>query len=484
MKNEDAILPLSEDQTIAVVGKLAETPRYQGGGSSHVNPFRVDAFLDFMPAGVLWEYAEGYHLEGDGYDQVRIDQAKAICLGKAKVILFVGLTDEYESEGYDRTHLSLPFGHEELIRQVAAVNENVVVVLQIGSPVTMPWIHQVKGVVNGYLGGEAGAGAIADVLYGKITPSGRLPETFPLDPADAPGAGHFAVGNARVLYQESIYVGYRYYETKLIPVLFPFGYGLSYTEFSYANLVLSGDLLTVPGTIEAAIDVTNVGSVGGREVIQWYVENAIGAVFRPTRELRGFAKISLKPGETKTVKRRFSEADFSYFDPAAGRFVAAPGDYRIVLMKNASEAIVSIALTIQNPDAPAPDPALLLATSYLPAKGLIMTAADFATLLGHDPGPESERRKRPFTMDDCLDDLKKTLLGRLLIHFVTVEAKKAITGTEPAYQRMVLKSMLEVPLRSLAVQSGGKLGMRTALAIIDWINIRPFAVLARLFGRD
>ncbi|MFH0993173.1 MAG: fibronectin type III-like domain-contianing protein, partial [bacterium] len=318
----------------------------------------------------------------------------------------------------------------------------------------------------------------------KIAPSGRLPETFPLDPADVPCARHFAVGNARVHYQESIYVGYRYYATKQNPVLFPFGHGLSYTAFSYSNLRVSAVTLTVPGSVEAQVDITNVGSTGGREVVQWYVENAQGSVFRPKLELRGFAKISLEPGETKTVTRRFSEMDFAYFDPAAGCFIAPPGDYRIAVMKNVAETIVTIPLTIINPAAPAPDPALLLATSYQPSKGLIMTNADFATLLGHDPGPESERRKRPFTKDDCLEDLQKTLLGRLLIRFVTAEVKKAIIGTDPAYQRMVRKSMLEVPLRSLAVQSGGKLGMRTALAIIDWINIRPFAVLARLFGRD
>jgi len=484
LKNADGILPLAKTDRVAVLGALAEHVRYQGGGSSHVTPDHVDSLLETMPAGVSWEYSAGYRLTGDGYDQALLDAAKDVARGKDKVVVFAGLTDAYESEGYDRTDLALPFGHEELIRQVAEVAENVVVVLTIGSPVAMPWIKGVKGVVNAYLPGEAGAGAIADVLFGDVNPSGRLPETFPLAASDVPSARRFASGNAKAYYQESIYVGYRYYQTKNVPVLFPFGFGLSYTAFSYANLRLSKASLFVPGTLTVSVDVTNAGPREGREVVQLYVENAKGPVFRAKRELRKFAKIGLRPGETATVSFTLDETDFAYFDPAADRFVALPGTYGIAIMKNAAEPLLAVPVKIRNDAAPAPAPALLEATSYDVSRGLIMTDEDFAILLGRKLEPASARRRRPFTVDDTLSDVERTLIGKLLAAFSRKAVAKKLGGESEAFRRMVDRSLMETPLRSMAVMSGGMLGMRTALALVDLMNLRPDRALARLFGRD
>ncbi|HAQ56243.1 MAG TPA: glycosyl hydrolase, partial [Acholeplasmatales bacterium] len=484
LKNAGGILPLVKTERIAILGALAETVRYQGGGSSHVNPHKVDSILEMLPKDANIDYAAGYRLTGDGYDQQLIDVAKELVEGKDKVVIVVGLTDAYESEGYDRTDLSLPFGHEELIRQVAERTTEVIVVLEIGSPVAMPWIKSVKGVINAYLLGEAGAGAVSDILYGIVNPSGRLPESFPLQAADVPSSRRFAGGNAKAYYQESIYVGYRYYQTKNMPVLFPFGYGLSYASFTYANLKTSSEKIKVPGTLKVSVDVTNSGTVAGREVIQLYVENAPGPVFKAARELKRFVKIGLAPGETKTVQFTLDDNDFSYFDPVQDRFLALPGLYRVAIMKNAAEPILALPVTVVHPACPAPAPALVKATSYDVSRGLIMTDEDFELLIGKKLEPVSQRRRRPYTVDDNLGDVSRTLTGKLLIAIAKKAAEKVTRNETETYRRMVLRSLLETPLRSIAVMSGGVVGMRALLALVDLMNLRPDKALTRLFGRD
>ena len=484
LKNEGGILPLAKTERIAVLGALADTVRYQGGGSSHVNPHKVDSILEMLPKDVKIDYAPGYRLTGDGYDQKLLDVAKELVRDKDKVVIVVGLTDAYESEGYDRTDLALPFGHEELIRQVAALTPEVVVLLEIGSPVAMPWIKSVKGVVNAYLLGEAGAGAVVDVLYGRTNPSGRLPESFPLQAADAPSSKRFAAGNAKAYYQESIYVGYRYYQTKNMPVLFPFGYGLSYSTFTYANLKASAEKIKVPGTLKVSVEVKNNGPVFGREVVQLYVENAPGPVFKAARELKRFTKVGLAPGETKTVQFTLNDLDFSYFDPVQNQFVALPGSYRVAIMKNAAELLLAAPITVVHPACPAPAPALVEATSYDLAHGLIMTDEDFELLIGKKLEAVSQKRRRPYTVDDNLGDVSRTLTGKLMAALVRKVAQGAIKNETESYRRMVLRSLMETPLRSIAVMSGGMIGMRLMLGLVDLMNLRPDKALTRLFGRD
>ncbi|MBN2697157.1 MAG: glycoside hydrolase family 3 C-terminal domain-containing protein, partial [Bacilli bacterium] len=342
LKNKDAILPLKPEESLAIIGEMAKTPRYQGGGSSHINPYRVDSILEVLPKECDFAFASGYSLDGDGYDVDLIQEAVKLAKEKSKVILFIGLTDLYESEGYDRIHLDLPSGHVKLLEEIAKVNPNIVTVLQLGSPITMPWIDKTKGLVNAYLYGEAGAKAVIDVLFGFVNPSGRLAETFACSLEEIPSTRRFAKGNNQVYYQESIYVGYRYFTSAKKQVLFSFGYGLSYTDFAYSELSLNSNVLEIPGKIEVSVTVRNTGKYPGKEVVQLYVENPQNGIFRPLRELRAFKKIHLDPDESKTVIFVLTENDFAYYNTDIASFTSPSGEYRIEICQNAEDVILSV----------------------------------------------------------------------------------------------------------------------------------------------
>ena len=254
--------------------------------------------------------------------------------------MFIGLPDSYESEGGDRKHMRLPEAHNRLVREVCAANPDTAVVLHNGSPVEMPWIDEPKAVLEAYLGGQAVGGAEVDILFGDVNPSGRLAESFPKRLEDNPSyLWYFGEGD-RVSYNESIFVGYRYYETKKQEVLFPFGYGLSYTEFEYSNLRLGRSEMTEDDTLEVSVDVKNVGKTAGKEVVQLYVAPEKGMAIRPVRELKEFAKIGLMPGETKTVSFTLQKRAFAHWDSEAHCWEVERGNYGIQICKNAHEAIL------------------------------------------------------------------------------------------------------------------------------------------------
>ncbi|WP_099466875.1 beta-glucosidase family protein [Konateibacter massiliensis] len=339
LKNEEGILPLNPAKKIAFIGQFAEQPRYQGGGSSKVNAARVMGALEAVQEVARISYSAGY--TDSKTDKEMLVQAAEIARDSDVAVVFVGLTPDMESEGCDRQHMRLPEAHEAVIAAVAEVQPNMVIVLHNGSPVEMPWIDKAKGVLEMYLGGEAIGEATVNLLFGKSNPSGRLPETFPLRLEDNPSyLFYFGTGN-KVEYREGIYVGYRYYESKKQNVLFPFGYGLSYTKYSYSNLKVdktkfcSGDILNV------SVDVTNTGECIGKEVIQLYVAVRECEVLRPIKELRGFDKIELAPGETKTVLFQLEQRDFSYWNEEAHCFHMPAGSYEIQIGRSAHEVILS-----------------------------------------------------------------------------------------------------------------------------------------------
>ena len=301
LKNEDGALPLREGRSLAVIGKFAAEPRYQGGGSSHINSFKVTGLMDALEGVERVTYAQGYDTERDEIQDRLIDEAIAAARGADVAVIVAGLPDSFESEGYDRAHMRMPDCQNALIERVAEANPNTVVVLYNGSPVEMPWLGKVKAVIEAYLGGQAVGGATKDVLFGNVNPCGRLPESFPLKLEHNPSYLTYGGEEDMAVYNEGVFVGYRYYDKKQMEVLFPFGFGLSYTSFEYRNLRVSAESISDTDTLTVSVDVENTGALPGKEVVQLYVGDRESTVFRPVRELKGFEKVSLAPGEIKTV---------------------------------------------------------------------------------------------------------------------------------------------------------------------------------------
>lgn len=327
LKN-DGILPLKENADIAVIGEMAVNPRYQGSGSSLVNSVKTDLPLDELKKYANVSYAKGYSLENDR-DTSEIENAVSVAEGKDAVVILTGLPDSYESEGFDRTTLSIPESHVELIKRIYEVNKNIIVVLCNGAPVTMPFLENSAAVLEAYLSGEAGAGAIAEILFGKACPCGKLAETFPNRIEDTPAYVNFPGNGRTVRFGEDIFVGYRYYEKKDVPVLFPFGYGLSYTSFEYSGLTLSANEIGENDSVTVKVNVKNTGDFDGKEIVQLYVGERSTKIARPVKELKGFKKIELKKGEEKTVEFTLDRRSFAYWNERCGSWSVDSGKFGI-----------------------------------------------------------------------------------------------------------------------------------------------------------
>ena len=319
LKNAENILPLSLEKLkrIAIIGAFAKTPRYQGSGSSQVNPTKVsnayDELVKLAGGDGKFEYAAGYDIEGD-VTEALLEEARNVAAHADVAVVFAGLPDSYESEGFDRSSLEMPSGHNQLIEAVSSVQPKIVVVLMNGSAITMPWADRVKAIVEGWLGGQAGGGAIADVITGRINPSGKLSETFPKRLQDTPTFPDFPALDRRASYGEGVFIGYRYYDKKDVEPLFPFGFGLSYTTFVYTGIKASAPSIKDTDGVTIEVAVKNTGNVPGKEVIQLYLHEQNPAVRRPEKELKAFNKIALAPGEEKVVTFKLSKRDFAYYD--------------------------------------------------------------------------------------------------------------------------------------------------------------------------
>jgi beta-glucosidase len=341
LKNQDNILPLKKEGTIAIIGAFAKKPRYQGGGSSHVNPTKLDNALEEIEKIVQGKakliYEEGYKLETDEMNQELIEKAKEAAKKSDVAIIFAGLPDRYESEGYDRTHMKMPENHNKLIEEVSKVQPNTIVVLSNGAPVEIPWIDKVKGLLESYLGGQAGGGAVADILFGEVNPSGKLAETFPKKLSHNPSYLNFPGEGNKVEYREGVFVGYRYYDKKEIEPLFPFGYGLSYTTFEYTDIIVDKKEITDKETIEVKVKVKNTGKVKGKEIVQLYVRDVESKVNRPEKELKGFEKVELAPGEEKTVTFKLDKRSFAYYNTEIRDWYVESGEFEILVGKSSKE---------------------------------------------------------------------------------------------------------------------------------------------------
>ncbi|MEW8960618.1 glycoside hydrolase family 3 C-terminal domain-containing protein [Paraclostridium dentum] len=349
LKNEEKILPLKKEENIAVIGELATKVRYQGGGSSHINPTKVDnAYEEIVnfagPENV--RYARGYDLSIDDTIYDLAEEAKKLAIEADKVILFIGLPERYESEGFDRTHLNIPKNQYNLVKTLKSVNENIVVILSNGSPIEMPFVSDVKAILEAYLTGQASGKAICDLLYGEVNPSGKLAETFPLKLSDNPSYLNFPGEVDKVEYKEGIFVGYRYYDKKAMDVLFPFGYGLSYTNFEYSNLKISKNEIDDTEKVTVSVNIKNIGDVFGKEIVQLYIRDKESSVTRPEKELKGFEKIGLEPGEEKEVTFILNKRSFAYYNVDLGDWHVESGEFEILIGKSSREIVLKEVITV------------------------------------------------------------------------------------------------------------------------------------------
>ena len=350
LKN-DGLLPLSGQQHIAVIGRSAETAHFQGGGSSHINPTKVAMpykELQSRAENAELTYAEGYPTD-NSFRQNLIDEAVGLAQSADVALLYIALPTFKESEGYDRSDLDLTKQQIALIKAVSKVQPNTVVVLNNGAPVAMSeWIDDVSAVLEGWMMGQAGGAALADILFGRVSPSGKLAETFPLKLADTPSHINWPGGAGKVYYGEGIFIGYRYYDAKEIPVLFPFGHGLSYTTFEYSNAKVSSTNFKDVDGLTVTVDVKNTGKLSGKETVQVYVHDQKSDLIRPVKELKGFAKVDLQPGETKTISIHLDFRAFAYYHPEHKQWITEDGDFYILIGASSADIRSRLTATLQS----------------------------------------------------------------------------------------------------------------------------------------
>lgn len=331
LKNE-GILPLPESgKKIAFIGEFASNPRFQGGGSANVNPYKVVSALNAVKGITEVSYAQGFELTEDKRNDVLFQSALKAAAEADIAVIFAGLPESFESEGFDREHMGMPECQNELITEIAKIQENVVVVLHNGSPVEMPWADEVKGILEAYLGGEGAGEAVVKLLFGRENPCGKLAETIPYQLSDSPSYLYFPGNGKKVEYREGVFIGYRYYDTKNMPVRFPFGHGLSYTKFEYSDLQVSKDTIKDNEKIQVSFKVKNVGDRAGKEAAQLYVADKTRSTERPVKELKGFAKVLLQPGEEKTIKMELDKRSFAWYSTELSGWYAATGEYELLI---------------------------------------------------------------------------------------------------------------------------------------------------------
>lgn len=471
LKNEGSILPLKPGAKVAVIGDFAFVPRYQGAGSSLVNPTKVETISE-----VIGSYdvqvigsSRGYSRTGEE-DAATRKEALDIASRADIVLFFFGLNEDSESEGMDRTHMRIPQNQINLLQELGQVNKNLVGIISAGSAIEMPWHHYFKAILHCYLNGQAGAGAVMDILTGRVNPSGKLSETIPRRHEDTPAYRYYPSSQRTSEYRESLYVGYRYYDTADIPVLYPFGFGLSYTKFEYDNLTVTED--------GVSFDIKNVGEVAGKEVAQLYVSLPGAKVFRPKKELKGFAKVSLEPGESKRVEIAFDDKTFRYWNVKTDKWEVEGGEYQIRIGASSADIrlegkILRSATTGVLPYSEAELP------SYYSGKIQTVEDAEFEKLLGRSI-PDG-RWSGQLTSNDAICQLyyAKSGLARFVYKRLTAMKKKADESGKPDLNILFIYNM---PFRAMAKMTGGAVSMDMVDGIVDLVNGHFFGGLGKIIS--
>lgn len=484
LKNDDAMLPLAPGQSIGVIGAFAKKPRYQGAGSSLMAPSRLNtayAGMRMRYNGKKIPYAAGYGVRDHNPDASLIAQAVAVAQSVETVVLFIGLPDIYETEGIDRAHMRLPDAHNALLEAVVAVNPRVVVVLSNGAPVEMPWLQRVPAVLEGYLGGQAGGLAIADILFGDVNPSGKLAETFPVAWQDNPAHAYFPGTPQVVEYRESIYVGYRYYNTAQTHVNFPFGHGLSYTTFAYSDMQVSAASISADEPLEVSLTVTNTGRRAGAEVVQLYVRDERSTVFRPHHELKGFNKVWLEPGESKLLTFTLNRRAWAFYDVKSADWLVESGTFEVQIGASSRDIrlakMVEVSGTILSANAQKP----LIEDYYDVSRGAYSASA-FAVLTGQSGRPTAPRRGS-YTLNTPIADMRDSWFARTFHNRIKQAMADQFRAEENSPTGILFRAMAEeMPLRSLLMFSAGRMTLARLEALLTFINgkwVRGFIQLWR-----
>ncbi|MDR1540946.1 MAG: glycoside hydrolase family 3 C-terminal domain-containing protein [Clostridiales bacterium] len=475
LKNDGSILPLKGGAKVAVIGLFAKTPRYQGSGSSNITPSRIDSpYEELVKLGFNASYADGTDLS----------EVKMLAAQSDAAVIFAGLPDAYESEGFDRNTLSMPQSHIQMIEAAASANPNAIVVLIARSPIALPWAEKAKAILLAYLGGQAVGGGIADLLSGKLNPCGKLAESWPLSIEDTPCFGRFATPDAiSEEYRESIFVGYRYYDAAKKPLAYPFGYGLSYTRFSYSDLSVNLN--------EASVRVTNYGNKAGAEITQLYVKKAEGSkeIFRPEKELKGFEKAFLQSGESKTLKFPLDSRSFAFYSQASGNWAVEGGRYEILIGSSSRDIKLSAEV-----EAPAAGDAILPKLNpesvyfNIPEGSFEVSDRDFEEILGDKIPPRHRSAREPYTVNSTIGDIKDNFIGRIIGSAVKKQIGKMLSenaddGGKESINLMFGAMIAGMPLRSISMMSGGALPRKRLEGIVDLMNHKFLKGLGKLLAK-
>ena len=463
----NGVLPLKDLQKTAIIGAFAKYPRYQGTGSSKVNPYKLRSFLDALDEEKLsYQFALGYDIYKDKINQTLLQEALSLANEKDNILLFVGLPDAYESEGFDRAHMSLPLNQLSLINELIKLKKKIIIIFQGGAPVELPFINQIDAMLLTYLGGVSGGHATKDILLGKVNPSGKLAETWPLKYEDVSSASSFPGDDVNVLYKESLYVGYRYFDKAKVKVNFPFGYGLSYTTFDYQNFVVKEN----KGIIDLSFDLSNTGQFNGKEVVQLYVSYD-DLDFRPIKELKAFEKIALDVNETKKVTLTLKEEDLKIYDVKQKTFVFPGGKISVHVGSSSQDLHFTHTLTFKKNEITTLD----VPKSYQSLKHPFnVSDQEFAKLFKDEVLPLAIKAIKPYTLNSTLRDIKHTLIGKI-IYKKTLDMIEKMDVEDEATKRMFLESALTLPLRGYVMS--GFLTHNNIKGIVALANRRLFSGL-------
>lgn len=468
LKNEDGILPLKFGKKVAVIGEFAQHARYQGAGSSIVNPTILDHTMDcFEESGIISiGYEQGFERYGKNNPK-KIEKACALAAEADVILLYIGLDEVTEADGLDRQNMRIPDNQIDLLDALYRVNPNIVAILSCGSAVEMPWIGKVKGLLHGYLGGQAGARAILRVLSGDVNPSGKLAETYPLRYEDTPSAPYFPGNEVTAEYRESIYIGYRYFDTAQVDVLFPFGYGLSYTTFEYSDIRVSRDGVT--------FRLTNSGSTAGMEVAQLYVGCKSREIFRPAKELKGFAKVFINAGESKTVTIPFDDKTFRYFNVMTDSWEVEAAEYRIMIGASSADIRLEDTLVVEGTGAPLPYDKDKL-PSYYSGNVRHVDAAEFEQLIGRPLPVADWDRSRPLGYNDTIEQCQyaKGAIARLAYHGIVFAYWFLRKIGKRSTANLIMMSIYHLPFRGIARMTGGAVNMPMVDGLLMMANGRFF----------